>query len=273
MRMGPSWRVRAAAECATVKRRQVTARRASAAPTSRTSAATTAGRRSPPRPIGAAAASRPRTPGRGGRASPQSGARTSSSKRSPRPLRNHSPIGAAKPIFGRSTWSAGISRLAIARRRTLVVLPSILSLDREPGDELDQLVIEQRGPRLERIRHGRPIHLDQEVLGQVGQEVGPEQAVDRRPLGPARRTSSRYGAVPFRSRSSRCAIVRPEARHLGDVALVRAVPEQALRRSAAASGSGTAVPSGRVTTRPARAAATSKGVGTTSSAPKMPLTR
>ena len=147
--------------------------------------------RSPLRGCDAQPAAQPRPNGPGSPAQAASGARTSSSNRSPSGPRNQSPIGTAKPILGRSTCSAGMSCFAIARSRTLRVPAVHLALGRQPRDELDELMIEQRRPGLERVRHRGPIHLHQQVLGQVGEQVRPKQSVDR--IEPGQREARRAG--------------------------------------------------------------------------------
>ena len=51
-----------------------------------------------------------------------------------------------------------------------------LKLGRDGGRELDELVIEQRHPRLDRVGHAHPVHLGQDVERQVAVEIGVLQA-------------------------------------------------------------------------------------------------
>ena len=49
----------------------------------------------------------------------------------------------------------------------------------QPGRELHDLVIEQRGAHFERAGHAHPVHLDQDVVGQPGLEVHVEHPRER----------------------------------------------------------------------------------------------
>ena len=52
-----------------------------------------------------------------------------------------------------------------------------LGVDRER--ELDQAVIQERRPHLERVGHARAVDLGEEIAGQEGVDVGPLHALDR----------------------------------------------------------------------------------------------
>src|ERR671936_366022 len=50
------------------------------------------------------------------------------------------------------------------------------------GRALDDAVVEQRTPRLERMRHRRAIHFDEDVAGQIVLLIPPLQTRQQRPL-------------------------------------------------------------------------------------------
>ena len=112
--------------------------------------------------------------------------------------------------------------------------------------QLDDPVVEERAAALEAVRHARHVDLDQEVAGQVRQQVGDHGAGDR--VAPRRRGEgrvehrgrvglggSRRAAAAIASRSGRSAVERQpgglvEGRHPAQVAR-----RGAARRSASSS--------------------------------------
>jgi hypothetical protein len=79
--------------------------------------------------------------------------------------------GIANPCLGRSRIASGTSP-ASARLNACLVLSAVdLKLRRNRRGELDELVIEQRHARLDRVRHAHPVHLGQDVERQIRVEV------------------------------------------------------------------------------------------------------
>ena len=85
--------------------------------------------------------------------------------------RNQRASGTAKPCFCRSMIASG-RMPRIACLKMYFVVPSLQpEARRNRGGELHELVVEQRRPRLDRMRHRHPIDLGQDVERQVAIEI------------------------------------------------------------------------------------------------------
>ena len=93
--------------------------------------------------------------------------------------RSHSPIGASKPCFGRSTIAFGMRRSSSRRSRYLLRPFFSFSDGRHGRGELEQLVIEQRLARFERHRHAHPVDLGHDVVDEIGLDVHVQRAIER----------------------------------------------------------------------------------------------
>ena len=133
--------------------------------------------------------------------------------------RSHSPIGAAKPCFGRSTIDA--RHVPLEQPAQQILAPAVLQLERRRhrGGELEQLVIEQRLARFERDRHAHLVDLGHDVVDEIGLDVDVQRAVERirrRARVVARGGSwrtDRRRARSARSRASRAGAARVRLEH------------------------------------------------------------
>ena len=91
--------------------------------------------------------------------------------------RNQRAIGTAKPCFCRSMIESGSTPRIACLNRYFVVPPLQAEPRRNRRRELHQLVVEQRRPRLQRMRHRHPIDLGEDVEREVVMEVA---ILDRR---------------------------------------------------------------------------------------------
>src|SRR5439155_5487613 len=87
---------------------------------------------------------------------------------------------------------------------------SNLQLGGRREHELQELAVEVRRARLQRRQHGTAIDLHEQVVGQVGEKVEPQQAVERRIRGKRLQQGSR---PPERAR------VRPQRTEPREVTL------------------------------------------------------
>ena len=86
--------------------------------------------------------------------------------------RSHRPSGMAKPRLGRERTASGNTAAHRALEQGLPFAVLELKVRRDGGRELDEPVIEQRHPRLDRVGHAHPVDLGQDVERQVAVEIG-----------------------------------------------------------------------------------------------------
>ena len=126
--------------------------------------------------------------------------------------RNQVPSGTPNPCFRRSRISGGRSPAATACSTCLRRPPCDLHRRRQRGRELDDVVVEQRHARLDRVRHAHAIDLRQDVLRQIGLEVEAHHLARPRQV-PASRSNRPAGAsLRDRRPAARAEVRRVEQR-------------------------------------------------------------
>ena len=105
---------------------------------------------------------------------------------------------------------------------TFVRRPRSFQPVRQPGDVFDERGIEQRTPRLERVRHRAAIGLDQQIVRQVSREIRVQQPAERRqPLARDRLLASE---MPHSRRPAAMPQTRRAAADPAEIVLKQAVP-------------------------------------------------
>ena len=152
-------------------------------------------------------------------------ARISLRARSPSPPRNHSLTGAEKPCFGRWTISGGSSPATAFFEEVLALAVADLHLGRQRERELDELVVEKRHARLDRVRHRHLVDAHQEQLGEPLLQLEVGHLLEQVGAGARARPRARSARRPRTSRDA----PRPLREHpVLERALVRdrAAPER-----------------------------------------------
>jgi hypothetical protein len=80
-----------------------------------------------------------------------------------------------KPSLGR--WISGPGRYGDAARLRMCLFSPPRVDQQTRGRQLDELAVEVRGARLERVRHGEAIHEGQDLVGKDAPELGLEDPV------------------------------------------------------------------------------------------------
>jgi hypothetical protein len=106
--------------------------------------------------------------------------------------RNHAPVGAGESHLGTLEELAREPAGEDIAKQALSLEPALLEAYWQPRRPLHKSIVEERGTRLEGARHGRDVHLCQEIVRKVVRNVHGERTIE----GVARDTVRRLEVDP-----------------------------------------------------------------------------